>query len=268
MIVVLTSDAVEAFNLELAGKFLATIGLDGRPNVVPVISIRAFDEETLVFGEFMMVKTKRNLVDGCAVCTCVITERLDNYVVRGVFEGFEKRGKYYDFISEIPLFRYNAYTGARSAGVIRVEEVWQVKRAKSRINILADTLAVMSVSGGGSGGVIPPNVAEKFNRINAVKVVAKVEGDKPLIIPALSLRAMSQSRLGFGIRSMEAERLNEGDVVATAVLTMDAIAYQVKGKYIGMKRGLLGKIGVIEAEETYTLTPPRPGEKITSIRKS
>lgn len=259
---VLPREAVEAFNLEMAGKFLATAGGDGKPNVVPVISIRAFDEETLVFGEFMMLKTRRNLIEGCRVCACVVTEKLENYVATGVFNGFEKKGKYYDFISEIPLFKYNAYTGARAAGIIKIEKVWQVEKAKSKFNILLDTLAAMSAPMLKGERRLHPNIAEKFNRINAVKVIAKLEDGQPIITPAIPTRVIAGSKLAFGTRSTEAERLKPGEQVAAAVLTMDAMAYQVKGVYEGKRRTILGQVGVISVEEAYTLTPPRPGEKI------
>lgn len=259
---VLPHGAVEAFNLEMAGKFLATAGGNGKPNVVPVISIRAFDEGTLVFGEFMMLKTRRNLTEGCRVCACVVTEKLENYVATGVFEGFERKGKYYDFISELPLFKYNAYTGARAAGVIKVEEVWQVERARSKARILLDALAAMSLHVQGEARQLHPNVAEKFNRLNAVKVIAKLEDGQPIITPAISMRVVAGSKLAFGTRSTEAERLKPGDHVAASVLTMDALAYQVKGVYEGKRKTILGQVGIIGVEEAYTLTPPRPGEKI------
>lgn len=259
----LPPDAIMAFNLEVAGKFLATTGEDGKPNVIPVLSMRAYDEEALVFGEFMMLKTKRNLTKGCVVCACVITEKLENHIVKGVFEGFEKTGRYYDFISQIPMFRYNAYMGPRAAGIIKVEEVWQVNKSRSKFNILLDILATRFISVREGERRLPSVVAEKFNRINAIKVLAKLCNGHPVILPAISMRVSSEcSKLVFGVHSTETEKLKIGDQVATAVLTTDAIAYQVKGVYEGNRRTLLGEVGVIKVNEAYTLTPPRPGERI------
>jgi len=251
---VLPRGAFEAFNLEMAGKFLATAGGDGKPNVVPVISIRAFDDETLVFGEFMMLKTRKNLTEGCRVCACVVTEKLENYVATGVFKGFEKSGKYYDFISELPIFKYNAYTGARAAGIIRIDEVWQVEKAKSKVGILLDSLAAMSTHVQREGRLLHSNVAEKFNKLNAVKVMAKLEDGQPIITPAISMRVVAGSKLAFGTRSTEVERLRLGDHVAAAVLTMDAMAYQVKGVYEGKRRAMLGQVGVISVESLHADT--------------
>ncbi|MEM2214186.1 MAG: hypothetical protein QXD66_03190 [Candidatus Nezhaarchaeales archaeon] len=259
----LPREAIAAFNLEVAGKFLATVSEDWKPNVVPVLSMRAYDEETLVFGEFMMLKTRRSLIKGCVVCACVITEKLENYVVKGVFEGFERTGEYYDFIAQIPMFRYNAYMGPRAAGIIRVEDVWQVDESRSKLNVLLDTLIARFASTQEDGKRLPPIIAEKFNRINAIKVLAKVYNGYPIILPALSMRVSSKgTKLIFGTRSTEASRLSVGDSVAAAVLTTDAIAYQVKGIYEGELRKLFGKVGVVRVDEAYTLTPPRPGEKI------
>ncbi|MEM2622326.1 MAG: hypothetical protein QXI35_05660, partial [Candidatus Nezhaarchaeales archaeon] len=113
------------------------------------------------------------------------------------------------------------------------------------------------------GKRLPPIIAEKFNRINAIKVLAKVYNGYPIILPALSMRVSSKgTKLIFGTRSTEASRLSVGDSVAAAVLTTDAIAYQVKGIYEGELRKLFGKVGVVRVDEAYTLTPPRPGEKI------
>ena len=47
----LTGKLKEALAGEMTPKFLATIGAEGVPNVVPVTSIDAADERTLIFGE-------------------------------------------------------------------------------------------------------------------------------------------------------------------------------------------------------------------------
>ncbi|MCS7139101.1 MAG: hypothetical protein N3F04_02300 [Candidatus Nezhaarchaeota archaeon] len=259
----LPRSAIEAFNLERAGKFLATISEDKEPNVVPILSLRAFDEETLVFGELMMLKTKKNLIKGCSVCVCVVTDRLENYIATGIFEGFERVGKYYNFISEVPLFKYNPYMGARAAGVIKVKEVWQVERAKSKLKTLIDVFATKFLSLREGERHLHPLIAEKFNRINAVKVLAYLERAQPIVVPTMSMRAAAAgSKLVFGISSTEIYGLKAGERVAASVLTMDATAYQVKGVYEGEERTLLGRVGVINVSEAYTLTPPRPGEKV------
>ncbi len=47
------------------------------------------------------------------VAAAVMTRGLKVWVVKGDFEGFQKKGEYYERLSGNELFRYNAYTGIR-----------------------------------------------------------------------------------------------------------------------------------------------------------
>ncbi len=63
---VVTTIALDpALHKALAGettpKFLATLDSSGRPNCVPVISITPYKDDLLIFGEFMLNKTRSNL---------------------------------------------------------------------------------------------------------------------------------------------------------------------------------------------------------------
>jgi len=71
----------------------------------------------------MIWKTKRNLEVNSCVAAAVLTADLRGWVVKGDFVEFQRTGPYFDRIMGRGLFRYNAYTGIRSAGLIRVKEV-------------------------------------------------------------------------------------------------------------------------------------------------
>ena len=45
-----------------AVKFLATIDAEGKPNCALIASLSAASEDTLIFAELMMNKTKKNLI--------------------------------------------------------------------------------------------------------------------------------------------------------------------------------------------------------------
>ena len=61
MKVKLNDQLFEALSGEMVPKFLATKDEHGTPNCVPIISIQPFDYETLIFGNFLMAKTEKNL---------------------------------------------------------------------------------------------------------------------------------------------------------------------------------------------------------------
>ena len=69
----LTPSLKEALSGEMTPKFLATRDLAGKPNIVPVTTITPYDDETLVFGEFMLNKTKKNLF----LCECAWRKKIN-----------------------------------------------------------------------------------------------------------------------------------------------------------------------------------------------
>jgi predicted pyridoxine 5'-phosphate oxidase superfamily flavin-nucleotide-binding protein len=116
---------IEKFNDPKAVKFLATVGEDGRPNVAYISSLRAVDEETLVYADTVGVKTKQNLKPNAPVAANVLLrEKAISYQVKGTFLGFQTSGPYYEMLNELPEFKYNTYFGVRAVGVIRVDEVY------------------------------------------------------------------------------------------------------------------------------------------------
>lgn len=255
---------LEALRGAMTPKFLATIGPEGDPNVVPVISIQPWDEATLVFGEYLMFKTRRNLLANPRVGVLVVTEALEAWTLRGTFEGFETSGEKFDAVNRGELLRYNAYTGIRAAGSIRVEAVEEIAPI-GKAEVLAGWLkaAVLRplLAHRSAAPRLPRAVAEKFARIQALRACAFVgEGGFPRVEPTLSCFAAGRDRLVIADRTVlpHARELEQAKRVAVCVLTFDPIAYQVKGNWAGVRGGL----GVVDLTECYSASPPRVGARL------
>jgi len=259
----LPPDAVGYFNTLMAGKFLATQSKDEKVNVVFIATMKAYDDRTLIFGNMMLRKSYRNLEDDDKVSACVVTTNLKSYEVKGKFKGFERSGKYFDEVSNIPVIRYIAYGALRSVGIIEVEDISiPLKRAVLGLVSGIATTRLLSKKPL-PAGKMPPNVMEKFERLQAIKVVAAKEDGYPRVAPVLCMRAVDPNTLIFSCASSpNLFYLKAGQYVTSSVLTMDAISYQVKGKFEGFSKSGLGKIGKISVEEVYSSSPPRPGERI------
>jgi hypothetical protein len=164
-----------------------------------------------------------------------------------------------------PLLRYNAYTGVRNAGVIRLRSL-EGTFAISKLQVLKDywlaRLAAMRQGNeqktlSGNSVIIPLAVRLEFARMAAVKVLAWVGPDGyPKVIPSLSLQPAGQKKLVYwkkaGFPSPAAHAL-----VAANILTFEAISYQTKGRWSESDRS-----GVIQVEEIYAGGPPYPGGRI------
>lgn len=263
----LTGKLAEALHGDMVPKFLATVDGSGKPNVVPVITLDAADERTLTFAELFIRKTKSNLAADPRVFVVVVTEDFRVWTIRGRFNRFVDEGPCLDLLNAKEMFRYNAYVGVRRAGLIDVEAVtgaWKLSRLGIAAELLPTRLAGRLIGGEG-GRAIPHRVAEKFARTQAIKVMAfPDEQGRPQAIPSFSLLPARSELMVFGVRLFgeQLADLRVGMPMAASVITMDPIAYQIKGVFEGQRRTLAGRVGVMRVDEVYSASPPLAGDPI------
>jgi len=259
---VLSPAIVEAM-APMGPKFLATLDAEGVPNVVPITSLQAVDETTIIFGELMIWKTRRNLETNPRVCVAVMTPAAQGWIIQGDFLEFQRTGSYVDLINSAEFYRYNAYTGVRSAGVIRARRVVREFALSRGAVLLAAARARWAARwrrSQGEGAVMPAPVRQKFARLQAAKFLAHLGPDGyPHIAPVLSLMPAGERAMVF---AGSVAGLEQGAPVAAAVLTAEPLAYQVKGRFLGAERSLGGPLGVIQVLEVYSASPPLAGERL------
>lgn len=243
-------------------RFLATRNPEGIPNVVPLLSIEAADEGTLVFAELMIWKTRRNLEADGRLSVLVLSPDLRAWTVRGRFVEFQRSGPHYDRILAGQNVRYNAYGGVRSAGLIEVLGVTRATAFSQRA-LLLDTMRARFLAwrlDGQPPPVMRPQVEEKFGRLKAAKAVTVLDaGGHPDCLPAMPLVAAGPGRLLLGgPAAVEVAACEPGTPVAAAVLTMEPVAYQVKGVFASSR----GRFALIDVAEAYSASPPLPGERL------
>ena len=258
-----------ALHGEFTPKFLATRDVSGGPNVVPIISLDAADDRTLVFGELFIWKTRSNLETDPRVGIAVVTEDLRVWTIRGRFREFVTSGPHLEAMNEKDLFRYNAYVRVSRVAVIDVEAVTASARL-SKAGIAADLvrtrlIARLGGSESATAQTLPARVADKFARSQAVKVIAWTgEDGHPDVAPVFSLTPTQTDDVLFarprGWAALDA--LPAETRVAASVITMDPIAYQIKGTYIGQRRTTAGRIGRVRVDEVYSASPPLAGDRI------
>ncbi|HOU24386.1 MAG TPA: pyridoxamine 5'-phosphate oxidase family protein [Anaerolineae bacterium] len=251
---------LEALHGAMTPKFAATRSAEGTPNVVPLVSITPAEDQvdTLFFGNFLLRKTIANLDQDPRVAILVITPELRGWVLTADFVEWQRTGSYVDAQNSSALLRYNAYTGIRNAGILRVRSV-EGSFAISKLQVARDfvltRLAAFGARGGDGGVVLPLAVRREFARMVAVKVLAwGGEDGYPVTAPALSLSPLGSSSL---IAWRGPVSPPDGATVAANILTFAAISYQVKGKWRQQAR-----TGTLTVQEAYAGGPPLPGGRV------
>ena len=255
---------LDALRGEMTPKFLATRSAAGTPNVVPVISILPADDQpdTLFFGNFLLRKSIQNLKEDARVGILVITPELRGWMLKGDLVEFQRTGTYVDRQMSGSLLRYNAYTGIRNAGIIRVRSV-EGDFAISRMQVAKDfVLARLAALGWprkrNPGSTMPLAVRREFARMVAVKVLAWVREDGyPTIVPALSMQPAGDQTLLCWKTNPALPQPPADAQVATNILTFEAISYQAKGQWMAR-----GNSGAIKVAEVYAGGPPIPGGRV------
>lgn len=268
---ILTPEQIAMMAGDMTPKFLATRSADGRPNVVPILSIQAADPRTVIFGEFLMWKTRDNLEADPHVAGLVLTQELKFFRFRATVRDFVKTGPHFDQVSSSPMFRYNPYTGVRGvwvADLVEAEPVGRLSPLAVAVGFIGNRLGGPRAEGGAGATdgrrLLPVPVLEKLNRMQALKVAATRGHDFPMVFPDLSIQAVDPASLrggagAFGRHYREAA-VGRDTELAVAVLTADPVAYQVKGTVVATA----GNKVAVRVTEAFTATPPVPGRRVDS----
>ncbi len=259
-------ELLNALNGEMTPKFMATRNPEGIPNVVPCVSILPADDkpDTLFFGNFLLRKSIKNLESDHRAAVLVITQDLEGWLLKCDFEEFQRTGAYVDRQMSSNLLRYNAYTGIRNAGVMRVLSV-EGRFSISKIKVLLDYLRAKIKTFRVSEDPkdldtikIPLPTRREFARMVAVKVLAWIgEDGYPTIIPALSLQPAGDRILVGYLGGNDLPKPPPQVKVATNILTFEAISYQAKGQWQPSGNG-----GALRVQEVYAGGPPYPGGRV------
>jgi predicted pyridoxine 5'-phosphate oxidase superfamily flavin-nucleotide-binding protein len=261
----LPREVSELFAEEMAAKFLATADDEGRVNVALIVTLQPPPDgkkDRLIFGEFLMWKSKSNLEENPRVAAAVVNMKLKMATLLGDFQGFEKKGHYKDSIDASPFMRYNAYSGVRAAGVIDVKEVGPF-RGPFMPSLASDFVRLRMHRAGDLNGEIsvPRLVKEKFTKLTSIKALAVMgEDGYPRVYPVLTVAPAGDGgfRLWTAKYNREMMDIRVPCRAAMSLVTMDAKSYKV----VGELRAGDSKTLVLKVEEVYNSMPPLAGERI------
>jgi hypothetical protein len=116
-------EVVDMVNDPESRSTLATVDAEGNPNVVPMGTFSAPDEETLAFAEVFLSKTKKNL-ETTKKAAVTAWKKMEGYQIKGAFQGFQTSGALFEQKKKMVKEKLNL--DAKGVGTIKVEEVYIV----------------------------------------------------------------------------------------------------------------------------------------------
>ena len=263
---ILNQELIDAIQVFMTPKFMVTKDSNNEPNVALVMTWTVYDENMLVYGDFMTVKSRENLINGNKqMSVLVFTLGLDSWLIKAKFESFHRNDDVYEFMAQTPLFRYNQYTNARAAGVAEAVSSSQ-KFGISKLAVLASYIKTKMVKGKVPveetyEGNMPKNIHDAFSKMAAVKVLAFVDDDGyPVAFPEFGMLPVSSNTI-IVKRKEEKRRgfvLHEGQRVAISLVTLEPAAFQLKGVF----HEINNSTGYIRLDRVYACSLPRPGVRV------
>lgn len=105
-----------------SAKMIATTDTQGTPNVAPVWSITAIDQETIAFAELFIKRTKENLQTTKKAAIAVFKGPTTAYQLKGTFAGFQTTGPIFETFSKNIMTAMKLQI--KSVGIIKVDAVY------------------------------------------------------------------------------------------------------------------------------------------------
>ena len=266
-----TKDGMELSDLEVGLKLLATIDPRGWPHITMISFNRAKTPEQVVWGEFTVGTSKRNVLQnpkqGAFYMNAVMPFKFLQAKI--TFDHRVKGGEDCEYFSRGQMLRYNTYMNVEKAyynSVKAATPVIDLKILPIAKGLILNLFAKNKAKDPNAEEKLPKLAYNLYNNPFNPKFISFLDPDDryPLIIPCFQLRAPDRSKLIFPYSQFkeELELLKEGAHVSTfAVIAeeIELISMVIQGTFTGMQKFGNVKCGVIQIDEVYNSMPPLSG---------
>jgi hypothetical protein len=245
---------------------LATVTPVGLPHVTLISSLMACAPQKMAFGQFTEGLSKHHILNNPKTCFLIMS--LEKHLWRGkaTFTHSTREGPEYDYLNNVPMFRYNAYFGIHT--VYYLDLLSQTGEQPLPMNhiIFAAIKTLLARTLGrkpGKEAVLNPWTRSFLDKLDNLKFIAWVGSDGyPVIIPAIQTQSLDAQHILFStsVYTNELNAIPPGADVAVfgMALTMEDVL--LRGKYLGIKRMAGVKAGVVKIDWVYNPMPPVPGQ--------
>ena len=245
---------------------LATVTPDGLPHVTLLSSLMACESKKLCFGQFTEGMSKKHILNNPKVGFLIMSMNKELWSGTATYTHFSKDGPEYEYYNNVPMFRYNAYFGVHTVYYLDlVSQSGKVPLPMNQVIFAAIQTMLARTLGrkGGKQNVLNDWTRAFLNKLDNLKFLSYVGTDGyPVIIPAIQTQSLDSQHAIFStsVYKDELENIPTGTdlCVFSMALTMEDVL--LRGKYLGIRRKVGIRTGVVEIAWVYNPMPPVPGQ--------
>lgn len=243
---------------------LGTVTPQGLPHLTLITTLMASSAQQVVWGQFMEGASKQHVLQNQK--TGFLVMGLDKNFWRGFAEyrHSANAGKDYDFYNNTPLFRYNSYFGVHKVHYMDlIAHSGKHPLPMNQVIVAAvKTMAAKTFSAKKEKApVLNPWTRGFFDKIDNLKFLSYVNKEGyPVIIPLIQAQTLDREHLvfSFGAFGDELEEIPVSTPLAVFGMALSMEDVLVRGTYLGTKRALGMKCGVLQVDWVYNSMPPKP----------
>jgi hypothetical protein len=245
---------------------LATITPTGLPHVTLISSLMACAPKQMAFGQFTEGLSKQHILINPKTGFLIMSLEKNLWRGKATFTHSMREGPEYDYLNNVPMFRYNAYFGVHTVYYLDLlSHTGKEPLPMNRIIFAAiQTMLVRTLSRKpGKEEVLNTWTRAFLDKLDNLKFIAWVDEDGyPAIVPVIQAQSLDRQLILFStsVYTDELKAIPTGADLAvfSMALTMEDVL--LRGKYLGMRHLAGIKTGVVEVDWVYNPMPPVPGQ--------
>ncbi|TFG18860.1 MAG: hypothetical protein EU530_07945 [Promethearchaeota archaeon] len=265
----LTQEQYNFMQTPLMVKMLGTVDDNGWPHITFIANNRACSKTQVVFGEFMYGKSKQYIQarPKHAYMFMGLSLPFTLLQIKADFSHIANKGEDIDQFNVSQDMRYSTTMNVFRVFYSNIKEVSPMKKI-SLLKVLG-----AGISNGITRGSLKRDTQkETFNRFgklifNSVMnpkflVYIDPKDGYPVILPCFQAFPPDNTQLAFRMNQFE-DQLNQipvGSKIAIYGLTMEFIAQEASGTYLGAEKIRGYMMGRMDIEQIYNSGPPMPGK--------
>ncbi len=262
----LSVEAIRESESDAKIALIATVNPAGLPHLTLITTLQASGPAQITWGQFCEGSSKVHVKSNPCTAFLIMNQKKELWRGTARWTHEAKEGAEYELYNRKPMFRYNSYLGLHTVHYMDLIEASE-KEALSVAAIVAGsglaTAGRLLAGPRHQAPVLKPWAEDLINNISTLKFIAYVASDGfPRIVPVVPCQVSAGRRSIFvpTVYRHELDNLSSGMTVALFAINLQMESVLVRGIFVGYRRWLGPRMGIIDINWVYNSMPPKHGQ--------